>query len=96
MQANNKSMETFTAHIQNQLSDILESLAPNVDLAEVKPTLALLVEEIGIRDAGVSERTAERIDDILNTYQQSLSAAYERAKAELFRLVAQLEYPSRQ
>ena len=88
--------ETFTAHIQKQLSDLLESLTPGVDLSEAKNKFALLVEEISLRDTAVKERAVERIADILNTYQHTLVTAHERVKAELFRLVAQLEYPSRQ
>jgi hypothetical protein len=88
--------ETFTAHIQKQLSDILESLTPAVDRAEAEKKLASLVEEIGLRDDAVKGRAAERINDILNTYQHSLATAQEGVKTELFRLVAQLEYPSRQ
>lgn len=89
-------METFTVHIQNQLAAILEGLATSVDTAEAKNKLMTLANDIGIRDAAVSERTAQRIDDILNTYEHTLITAHERVKAELFRLVAQLEYPSRQ
>lgn len=89
-------METFTVHIQKELSNILESLEPKLALTETKGKLVSLMGEIGIRDADTRERSLERITSTLNTYHDALATAYEHVRAELFKLVAQLEYPSRQ
>lgn len=88
-------MESFTVHIQKQLSDILESLEPKIDLAQTKDRLVSLTGEIGIRDADILARSLERITNILDLYHDSLNHAYTYVKAELFKLVSQLEYPSR-
>jgi hypothetical protein len=89
-------METFTVHIQKQLAGILESLSPKVDRSEIEKRIVSLIEEINLREDEVKQRAAQRMTDILDTYQHRLTAAHQQVETELFRLIAQLEYPSRQ
>jgi polyhydroxyalkanoate synthesis regulator phasin len=89
-------MESFTAHIQQQLHDILNDLEPRIPIEETREKLETLFTELGIRDAAIQERAVKQLKDILQKYQHTLTTSYEQAKHDLFKLVAQLEYPSRQ
>lgn len=89
-------MGGFTAHIQQQLQDILNDLEPRVNLALRQGKLETLFTELGILDATIQERATQQLTDILHQYQHTLTASYEQTKHDLFKLASQLEYPSRQ
>lgn len=89
-------MEGFTVHIQQRLAELLAQLIPSVDLQSTEAKLEALFEEIGFRNHETRERALQRLEAILEEYQQGLTETYEQTKAALFKLVAQLEYPSRQ
>jgi hypothetical protein len=89
-------MEGFTEHIQRQLQDILDELEPRINTQNTREKLEVLFTDIGIHEDAIYKRAVQQLTDILQQYQQGLTATYEQTKASLFKLVAQLEYPSRQ
>ena len=89
-------MTSSTVRIQQRLHELLGNAAPRVDLVDMKAKLEALLDDIGFRNRETQERAMKQLEEILEHYQQSLTDTYEQTKRDLFKLVAQLEYPSRQ
>ncbi|UCH27617.1 MAG: hypothetical protein JSV66_08270 [Trueperaceae bacterium] len=88
-------MEVLDRSVRTRLNEILAEVGPEVDIDSVRTELEELCDRIGYRGIATHQRTFERILDILGRYCLSVQVARHKLNDDLFRLVAQLEYPSR-
>ncbi len=91
-------MKSHSEQLRERLMEVLQDLAPGVDVLYIKSAddqLQELFAEIGYKDDETRDRVILRMRELLDAYQQTVNLAQHHLSEDMFKLMAQLEYPSR-